>query len=319
MSDIIKPGTIIEDPKTGVRKMCISVNTHSNHDANSYDEKYTEYIWRKLPFTGYGEGGGNLIEKTFTQNGTYDNTNVEATKVVREIFDAKTSFNNGIFVELTKVKADDKDLFLSTGNFCTVDSSGNYVDGTNAIPLSSIIENQEYVSGVCSIVSLNLGILILFVNDGPATNELIASTFPGANFSSGRVYIIVLNSNFAELPEGVFTAFETVTPSDEPFDGFSKVTVDVPVPPTPCEWNTYTAPDGSKFYYSYSEDGRDMYVLGKGHITSTSSDFYCQGIPWNNDPRRSNLVRIVVGSDITYSSYAFRNCSGMIDDIDRYL
>lgn len=58
MSDIIKPGTIIEDPKTGVRKMCISVNTHSNHDANSYDEKYTEYIWRKLPFTGYGEGGG---------------------------------------------------------------------------------------------------------------------------------------------------------------------------------------------------------------------------------------------------------------------
>jgi hypothetical protein len=115
------------------------------------------------------------------------------------------------------------------------------------------------------------------------------------------------------MPETVSPAFEVEMPGG-PFDGFSKVTVNVSCPPG--EWLTYTTPEGAKFYYSYSEDGRDMYVLGKGYITSTNSDFYCMEIPWNKDPRSNNLVRIIVGSDATYSPYAFKNCNGQIISID---
>lgn len=93
MSNEIKPGTIIEDPVTGIRKKCVAVNTHSNHDAVSYDDKYTEYIWKKLPFSSYeGTGGGSANEITIVCDDTNKTAEVRDSsgKVVVAIGDILT-------------------------------------------------------------------------------------------------------------------------------------------------------------------------------------------------------------------------------------
>ena len=298
MSDIIKPGTIIEDPKTGVRKMCISVNTHSNHDANSYDEKYTEYIWRKLPFTGYGEGGGNLTKKTFGKNGTYKPGDFSSISVGTTI-----TFKDNYTAEELKSWYESIDANNASIEILVSDSEGfamlKPVVGANNY-LLSIFNIQDW-SGCTYILDYST-----YTSQAWANNITEETFIPGwYTFSETEDKLCNAPSITLMLEEAVnvFCISEPFIIYDKiVYDGWSEVTVDVPTPPG--EWGLYIAPDGLQFIYGFSEDGKDLYVMGTGALTC--SDFYCTEVPWKKHEQVQTVERIIIGSGITdYPWYAF--------------
>ena len=64
----IELGTIITDPKTGVSKVCIAVNTYNNHDAGM-DEPHTEYVWKTITSGG---GSSNPFVNEFQEFVTHE-------------------------------------------------------------------------------------------------------------------------------------------------------------------------------------------------------------------------------------------------------
>ena len=260
--------------------------------------------------TGGAGGSANLIEGIFTKNGVYEPT-VERIAVGNTV-----SFKDTYTAEEIKTCGDSVGynegvalLFFSEkyGYVCAVTEASN--DNNYCIDYITFESGEHKVYCYCVDYQTYLW-------RGFGGNIIEEEFTPGWYFMADEggkkveaPSIALESAEIVETLNAVNYLFDT-TPSD----GWNKVTVNVPCPLG--EWLTYTTPDGAKFYYSYSEDGRDMYVLGKGYITSTDSDFYCQEIPWNKDPRSRNLVRVIIGSDATYAWYAFHNCSGQKISID---
>lgn len=239
--------------------------------------------------TGGAGGGGNLIEETFTANGTYEADLEGGVGIVEVTFDS--SMTNADFEWQGALFF--KQNYTVPSNMSIeewVASASITIPGMESLPLEIETVGSSYLVLVDGAFP---GFLI--VND--------INDFNDFGFTVPSTGIYLCNITLFEpdyIPELVYSFYS----EREPFDGWNKITVKVEALMPPGEWGRYIAPDGLQFIYGFSEDGKDLYVMGTGALTS--SDFYCTAVPWKKSEKIETVERVIIGSGITdYPWYAF--------------
>ena len=258
--------------------------------------------------TGGAGGSGNLIEGTFTANGTYEADPVGGIKTYIDNLNSFEASGLGYIKKSENFTIEDKENILANLEiyFPIPEELVSQV-GTDKEIIATGPDFTLNEEGIPSIIAEvytceDIDLMFIFIKDADIFNAELST-----NFVNGDMLYIVTDQNFldqlTQMGEQGISLESALEKEAQPFDGWNKITINIPAPPNGnLDWQ-----NSQGIFYAFSENNENLYIYAPNYFPDYSITGYADSTiipPWAG---MTFINCIVYGKCSQLGKYAFYN------------